>query len=143
MLVSRGEALLARSDVSSARLFFARAALAGDAHAATRLAVTYDPDFIAQAHLPVRVDAALAAYWYSYGRIKPKESVAPPRFNAARRSGGRVGQATTARAPGESIGVPLLARILAPILGPFAGTALSRSASLPWSSDFVATGERH
>jgi len=39
-----------------------------------------------------------------------------------------VGQATTARAPGESIGVPLLARILAPILGPFAGTALSRSA---------------
>jgi len=53
-----------------------------------------------------------------------------------------VGQATTARAPGESIGVPLLARILAPILGPFAGTALSRSASLPWSSDFVVTGER-
>src|SRR5439155_729987 len=53
-LVSRGEALLARSDVSSARLFFARAALAGDAQAATRLAVTYDPDFIAQAHLPVR-----------------------------------------------------------------------------------------
>jgi hypothetical protein len=72
-LVSRGEALLARSDVSSARLFFARAALAGDAQAATRLAVTYDPDFIAQAHLPVRVDAALAAYWYSYGGSKPKE----------------------------------------------------------------------
>ena len=39
-----------------------------------------------------------------------------------------MGQATTARAPGESIGVPLLARILAPILGPFADTALSRSA---------------
>ena len=75
MLVSRGEALLARSDVSSARLFFARAALAGDAQAATRLAVTYDPDFIAQAHLPVRVDAALAAYWYSYGGIKPKGEV--------------------------------------------------------------------
>jgi len=72
-LVSRGDALLARSDVSSARLFFARAALAGDAQAATRLAVTYDPDFIAQAHLPVRVDAALAAYWYSYGGIKPKD----------------------------------------------------------------------
>ena len=74
-LVSRGEALLARSDVSSARLFFARAALAGDAQAATWLAVTYDPDFIAQAHLPVRVDAALAAYWYSYGGIKPKGEV--------------------------------------------------------------------
>src|SRR5256885_9520810 len=74
-LVSRGEALLARSDVSSARLFFARAALAGDAQAATQLAVTYDPDFIAQAHLPVRVDAALAAYWYSYGGGKPKGEV--------------------------------------------------------------------
>jgi hypothetical protein len=73
MLVARGEALLAWSDVFSARHFFARAALAGDAQAATRLAVTYDPDFIAQAHLPVRADAALAAYWYSYGGIKPKE----------------------------------------------------------------------
>jgi hypothetical protein len=71
-LVLRGDALLGRSDVSSARLFFARAALAGDAQAAIRLAVTYDPDFIARAHLPVRSDAALAAYWYSYGGIKPK-----------------------------------------------------------------------
>ena len=73
VLVARGEALLASSDVVSARLFFARAALAGDAQAATRLAVTYDPDFIARAHLPVRADAALAAYWYLYGGITPKE----------------------------------------------------------------------
>jgi hypothetical protein len=73
VLVARGEALLASSDVVSARLFFARAADAGDTQAATRLAVTYDPDFIARAHLPVRSDAALAAYWYSYGGIKPKD----------------------------------------------------------------------
>jgi hypothetical protein len=73
VLAARGEAFLASLDVVSARLFFARAALAGDPQAATRLAVTYDPDFIGRAHLPVRADAALAAYWYSYGGIKPKE----------------------------------------------------------------------
>ena len=47
-------------------------ALTGDSQSAVRLGATYDPDFIARAHVPVRGDAAAAAYWYAYGGITRK-----------------------------------------------------------------------
>jgi len=72
-LLARGDALMGLADVIAARLFFERAALTGDTQSAVRLGATYDPDFLASAHVPVRGDAATAAYWYSYGGITPKQ----------------------------------------------------------------------
>ncbi|TMJ79887.1 MAG: hypothetical protein E6G79_20035 [Alphaproteobacteria bacterium] len=71
-LLARGDALMGSADVIAARLFYERAALAGDSQSAVRLGATYDPDFIARAHVPVRGDAAAAAYWYAYGGITRK-----------------------------------------------------------------------
>ena len=68
-LLARGDALIAKGDVASARLFYERAAEAGDGQAALRLGESYDPAFLAQAHLSgVRGDAAVAARWYRRAR---------------------------------------------------------------------------
>jgi hypothetical protein len=72
-LLARGDALMGLADVIAARFFYERAALTGDTQSAVRLGATYDPDFLASAHVPVRGDAATAAYWYSYGGITPKQ----------------------------------------------------------------------
>jgi len=72
-LLARGDALMGSADVIAARHFYERAALTGDASSAVRLGATYDPDFLASAHVPVRGDAAIAAYWYSYGGLTPKQ----------------------------------------------------------------------
>ena len=65
---------------------------------------------------------------------------APSRFNAARGSGAQGNGSPHRESANESIGHASAhrkrTRILAPILGPFAGTALSRSESLLWSSGF-------
>src|SRR5204862_12691 len=45
-LVARGDVFLAAGDVASARLFFQRAADAGDSRAAMRMAVTFDAAFL-------------------------------------------------------------------------------------------------
>lgn len=68
-LLARGDALLSMADVTSSRLFYERAAAAGDAQAALRLAATYDPSFLAQAGFK-GVGGALAAahYWYQRAR---------------------------------------------------------------------------
>jgi hypothetical protein len=64
-LVSRGDAMVARRDISAARLLYERAAAAGDARAASALARTYDPAFLAEVGARgVHGDAALAAAWY-------------------------------------------------------------------------------
>jgi hypothetical protein len=64
-LLARGDALSSNGDIVSARLCYERAAEGGDAQAALRLGETYDPAFLARAHLNgVRGDATAAARWY-------------------------------------------------------------------------------
>jgi hypothetical protein len=64
-LRQRGDALLATGDVASARLFYERAATAGDAMAALRSGEAHDPQFLAEAGITgVRGDRAVAARWY-------------------------------------------------------------------------------
>ena len=68
-LVTRGDALISVADVVSARLFYERAAEAGDGPAALRLGETYDPQFLAWARLGrVRGDPAMAVHWYKRAR---------------------------------------------------------------------------
>ena len=62
-LIARGDAMMSRCDISAARLLYERAA--GDARAASALARTYDPAFLAEiGTCGIRGDAALAAAWY-------------------------------------------------------------------------------
>jgi hypothetical protein len=68
-LRARGDALVSMADVSSGRLFYERAAAAGDGQAALRLGATYDPSFLARAGLKsVRGDPTVAIYWYRHAR---------------------------------------------------------------------------
>ncbi len=57
--------MVARRDISAARLLYERAATAGDGRAAAALARTYDPAFLAEvgAH-GIVADASLALAWY-------------------------------------------------------------------------------
>jgi TPR repeat protein len=48
-LVARGDAFMQNHDIATARLFYARAAEAGDGHAALRMGVTFDPAFLERA----------------------------------------------------------------------------------------------
>ena len=64
-LVSRGDYLLAKGDVTAARLFYERAAYAQDPQAALRLAETYDRGFLARVRSTgVRGNTFLAIRWY-------------------------------------------------------------------------------
>jgi hypothetical protein len=68
-LVARGDALFGTGDVASARLFYERVADAGEAQAAVRLAETFDPVFLNQAHLrSVPGDSGMALLWYRRAR---------------------------------------------------------------------------
>jgi hypothetical protein len=68
-LVARGDRFFAQRDIASARLFYERAADAGDGQSALKLAKTFDPLFLYFAHLnTVRGDAGTAAYWYRRAR---------------------------------------------------------------------------
>jgi hypothetical protein len=68
-LLARGDALFARGDISSARLFYERAADAGEGRAALRLGHTYDPVFLDFVHLGVRSsDPTMAESWYRRAR---------------------------------------------------------------------------
>ena len=68
-LLARGDALVAKGDIASARLFYERAAEAADGQAALRLAEAYDPAFLARAHLGgARGDPLAAARWYRRAR---------------------------------------------------------------------------
>jgi hypothetical protein len=68
-LRARGDALVGMADVSSGRLFYERAAAAGDSQAALRLGATYDPSFLVRAGLKsVRGDPTVAIYWYRHAR---------------------------------------------------------------------------
>ena len=64
-LVKRGEGLLHQKDPASARPFFQRAALAGNAPAALKLGMTFDRAFLAVWGFPgVAPDEAQARAWY-------------------------------------------------------------------------------
>jgi hypothetical protein len=64
-LLERGDRLFGMGDVTSARLFYERAADAGDGQAALRLGETYDPTFLERAKLrAIKGDLKAAASWY-------------------------------------------------------------------------------
>lgn len=68
-LVARGDSFLSAGDVASARLFYERAADAGDGPAALRLAATFDPGFLGRAGIRgVQSDPDQAASWYRRAR---------------------------------------------------------------------------
>jgi hypothetical protein len=66
--LQRGDRLFGVGDIASARLFYERAADAGDSQAALRLGETYDPAFLQRAQLRVPGDRALAVFWYGRAR---------------------------------------------------------------------------
>ncbi len=64
-LLARGDEFLRSGDIASARLFYERAADAGDGQAAIRMGATFDPTFLASAGLRnLRGDPAKARSWY-------------------------------------------------------------------------------
>jgi TPR repeat protein len=68
-LVTRGDAFLSAGDIASARLFYERAADAGDSTAALRLGATFDPKFLGRAGLHGNPgDPAQAESWYRRAR---------------------------------------------------------------------------
>jgi Peptidase C39 family len=68
-LVARGDILFSTGDLAAARLFYERAADAGEAQAAIRLGETFDPSFLEQAHLHgVRGNVETALSWYRRAR---------------------------------------------------------------------------
>ena len=68
-LLARGDGYLGIGDVTSARLFYERAADAGSGQAAMRLGATFDPNFLGRAHLVgTRGDQATAEMWYGRAR---------------------------------------------------------------------------
>jgi hypothetical protein len=70
LLVERGRALFDAGDVVSARLFFRRAANAGDAAAAVAMGATYDPDILAKRFIRgIEADAQEAREWYEKARL--------------------------------------------------------------------------
>jgi len=67
-LLARGDPLFGVGDVASARLFYARAADAGDSQAALRLGKTHDPFHRAGSLERVRGDLAVATRRYRRAR---------------------------------------------------------------------------
>jgi TPR repeat protein len=68
-LVTRGDAFLSAGDFASARLFYERAADAGDSAAALRLGATFDPNFLGRVGVRGNPgDPAQAASWYRRAR---------------------------------------------------------------------------
>jgi TPR repeat protein len=68
-LLARGDAFLSTGDITSARLFYQRAADAGAGLAAVRLGETFDPVFLDRALFRgARGDPGQAASWYRRAR---------------------------------------------------------------------------
>jgi hypothetical protein len=68
-LVTRGDAFLSAGDIASARLFYERAADAGDSTAALRVGATFDPNFLGRVGARGNPgDPAQAASWYRRAR---------------------------------------------------------------------------
>lgn len=70
LFTERGNALLAAGDIASARLYFERAADAGDARSALGMAKTFDPVELARAGVRgLKSDQAKADYWYQRAHV--------------------------------------------------------------------------
>jgi hypothetical protein len=68
-LLAHGDSLLRNGDLASARLFYERAAGAGDGRAALRLGATFDPEFLGRLGLSkLQANPAEARSWYSRAR---------------------------------------------------------------------------
>jgi TPR repeat protein len=68
-LLAHGDFLLRNGDVASARLFYERAAGAGDGRAALRLGATFDPEFLGRLGLgKMQANPAEARLWYNRAR---------------------------------------------------------------------------
>ena len=68
-LLTRGDALVSQRDIATARLFYERAAEAGDAQAALRIGATYDPTFLDRAGIRGETGSLQQAlYWYRRAR---------------------------------------------------------------------------
>jgi Peptidase C39 family len=68
-LLARGDMLFSKGDLAAARLFYERAADAGEGRAALRLGETFDPVFLDRARLPgARGDLSTALSWYRRAR---------------------------------------------------------------------------
>jgi TPR repeat protein len=68
-LLAHGDSLLRNGDVASARLFYERAAGAGDGRAALRLGASFDPEFLGRLGLgKLQANPAEARLWYSRAR---------------------------------------------------------------------------
>jgi hypothetical protein len=65
-LLTRGDNFLHAGDVFSARLFYERAADAGNPQAAMRMGATFDPAFLGRVGLHTRGDPAKAFSWYRH-----------------------------------------------------------------------------
>jgi hypothetical protein len=65
-LLVRGDSFLRAGDVASARLFYERAADAGDWQAAMRMGATFDPSFLGRAGARTAGDLAKAQSWYRH-----------------------------------------------------------------------------
>jgi hypothetical protein len=64
-LLARGDSFVVIGDIASARVFYERAASAGDGRAALRMGTTFDPAFLRRAGLPHTFgDPAQARSWY-------------------------------------------------------------------------------
>jgi TPR repeat protein len=64
-LIERGDKLFAIGDIYPARLYYTRAADAGDPRAMTALGKTYDPVILGGAGVRgIRPDPAMASQWY-------------------------------------------------------------------------------
>jgi hypothetical protein len=79
-LVSRGDSFLRAGDVASARLFYERAADAGEALAALRLSATFDPDFLGRAGIRGALgDPTEARSWYHRARQLQDDTAERPK----------------------------------------------------------------
>jgi hypothetical protein len=69
LMVERGRTLFDAGDLAAARLFFRRAANAGDAAAAIAMGATYDPDVLSKRFIRgIEPDAQEARMWYERAR---------------------------------------------------------------------------
>jgi hypothetical protein len=69
LMIERGRVLFDAGDLAAARLFFRRAANAGDAAAALAMGATYDPDILSKRFIRgIEPDAQEARMWYERAR---------------------------------------------------------------------------
>src|SRR6516164_6247146 len=101
-LLARGDALFRYGDIASARLFYERAAEAGDRQAAMRMATTFDPVSLVRAGVRNTFgDPAQASFWYDRALGLSSSKAGLDTNDVARNSGGWI--AGDARTPAQRL----------------------------------------